>query len=120
MRTIAILVCLAAPMAYAQEFRPGDETFSKPDLEARLSGQVIEFFDDSQAFYEADGRYRYTYRPEDPPFVGTWEANDASAICVSFDNGFARCDTYVVSRGRLTMIVDNGDRYPVRSEQPIR
>lgn len=118
LRIVLLGICISGP-ALGQTLRPGDEPLSKFELESRLSGQVVEFFDDSQAFYEADGLYRYRYQPDDPPFVGKWEATNDGTVCVTFENGFGRCDTYVVSRKRLTMIIANGDRYPARSETPI-
>ncbi len=119
MRNILFPLFLMSSVAEAQGLRPDDRVFSVDELRQRLSGISVEFFDDSRASYMADGRYAYTYQPDDPPFVGTWDVVENSQVCVTFDNGFARCDTFVESRDRLTLIVENGDRYPVRTEAAI-
>jgi hypothetical protein len=75
----------------------------------------MEFFDGSTAAYAGDGAYRYVYAPDDPPFVGVWAAGEGGEVCVTFDTGRSRCDTYVENGGRLVLIIANGDRYPVRA-----
>ena len=117
---MALGLALAAGTAAAQAgLRDSDIRLSQAELSAELAGQVVEFYDQSQAFYEAGGGYRYVYAPGDPPFVGTYAVTDDSAVCVTFDNGFSRCDTYVQAGERLVLIVENGDRYPVKSRAAI-
>jgi hypothetical protein len=119
MRMPFLAIALAASPAVSQDLRAGDAAFSRDALNERLSGQIVEFHDNSTASYAANGAYAYTYAPGDPPNVGTWTATEDGAVCVTFANGRSRCDTYVLSRDRLTMIVTNGDRYPARTETPI-
>jgi hypothetical protein len=120
----AVLVLILAPLipaalpAQAQGTRPGDVPFAADALSAALSGRVLEFHDDSRARYGADGAYTYRYRPGDPPFRGTWETTEDSAVCVTFDNGFSRCDVIVRAAGRLVLITEEGLRFPVREVRP--
>ena len=113
------LICMAlvvASAAHAQQAaRDSDRLLGETELSGLLSGQMMEFFDDSQAFYLPDGAYEYRYGPEEPPFRGTYSVTDESSVCVSFDNGFERCDLIVDDGNRYVMIIENGDRYPIRS-----
>ncbi|MEM6464843.1 MAG: hypothetical protein AAF724_23330 [Pseudomonadota bacterium] len=107
-------------MAAAQQSpRAADTLLSQADLTALISGQMMEFFDNSRAVYLSDGRYEYRYAPDDPPFLGTYTVTDESFVCVAFDNGFNRCDLIVNDGTRYVMIIFNGDRYPVRSLSAI-
>ena len=74
MRTIlafAVALSLCAPV-FAQSTRDGDAPFEAQSLADALSGQTLEFFDGSLARYGADTGYEYRYKPEEPPFVGSW------------------------------------------------
>ena len=113
MRHAIALFAFAALPAAAQ-----DTTFQGSDLFNILSGQTIEFFDASMASYGADGTYEYRYRPEDPVWRGIWDAEGAE-VCVTFENGFARCDTFIRSGDRLVMVIADGTRFPVKSVNPI-
>lgn len=101
-----------------QGMRDTDRTFGAADLSAALSGQTLEFFDGSLARYASDLGYEYRYRPEEAPFVGAWETNDASEVCVTFENGFSRCDVIVRAGERLVLITEDGLRFPVRDVRP--
>ncbi len=118
MRLILAALCLAALPAQAQQ-RAGDEPFSQAGLADALSGQVMQFFDDSTATYRADATYAYRYTAEGDDWTGRWTTNDASQVCIDFDNGSARCDTIVRAGDRLVMIIDNGDRFPVKALVPV-
>ncbi|MEL6752728.1 MAG: hypothetical protein AAFO57_01780 [Pseudomonadota bacterium] len=84
------------------------------ELTDTLTGQVVEFFDGSKSRYSTDGSYAYTYADDDPPWTGQYTFNDDSTVCVAFDNGTARCDTFVFAGDRLTLIIADGTRFPVR------
>lgn len=111
--TILAVIALSLPAA-AQDLRPGDTPFTPDDLAAALSGTTVEFFDGSKARYAADGRYAYTYTDDGPVWAGRYETAPDSKVCVVFDNGFARCDTFVMAGERLTLIIDDGTRFPAR------
>ena len=118
---VAALLFSAVPCALAAQdgARAGDLAFGADDLAARLSGQVIEYFDGSKSRYEADRRYGYTYTDDGPVWAGVWSTGAGSEVCVAFDNGSARCDRMVENAGRLVLIIADGTRFPVRSEGDI-
>ncbi len=118
MRLILAAACLAALPAHAQQ-RAGDVTFSQEDLADTLSGQAMQFFDDSTSTFRADATYAYRYTADGDDWTGRWTTNDASQVCVDFDNGSARCDTIVRAGERLVMIIENGDRFPVKALIPV-
>lgn len=92
-----------------------DVAFSQAALETRLRGQVITFYDGGQAEYYEDGRYTYSYANEGGTGYGYFEITENSTICIDFVNGFKRCDLYVRdAQGRLVVITEKGDRFPVR------
>ncbi|MEM1064949.1 MAG: hypothetical protein AAGJ74_05570 [Pseudomonadota bacterium] len=111
--TLLALIVLMGPAA-AQDLRPGDTPFAPEDLAVALAGTTVEFFDGSKARYAGDGSYAYTYTDDGPVWSGRYETAPDSKVCVVFDNGFARCDTYVMAGERLTLIIDDGTRFPVR------
>ena len=116
---LALAAALLASTASGQGMRADDTLFDAATLSDLLAGTTLEFHDDSRARYGAGGAYEYRYRPGDPPFRGTWETDD-SAVCVTFDNGFDRCDTIVRAAGRLVLITAEGLRFPVRLQRPNR
>ncbi|MEM9341840.1 MAG: hypothetical protein AAGA87_02225 [Pseudomonadota bacterium] len=116
---LVLLFALISPAAAAQGVRDTDARLTASEIEAKLAGRVLEFFDGSKARYRADGGYAYTYTDEGPPFQGTYSARDEGEVCVVFDNGFDRCDTYVLSGDRLVLIIADGTRFPVRSVTPL-
>ena len=114
---LLLLLLLALPAAAQTGLRATDTRFTGTGLADALSGNTVEFFDGSLATYRADARYEYRYAPGDPVWRGTWEA-DASEVCVAFDNGTSRCDTFVRAGGRLVLVIARGDRFPVRTLTP--
>lgn len=111
-----LFALLLAGPAFAQTYalRPEDRPFDAAALEARLSGQVLTFFDDGQSRYFADGRYTYTYAGAGGTAHGYWRTTDKGEVCVDFVNGFSRCDLYVMNDARLLLLDDKGARFPVR------
>mgnify|MGYP001798216536 CR=1 FL=1 len=112
-------LALMATSATAQGVRDSDTRLSADETRAKLAEQVVEFFDGSKARYGGDGAYAYTYTDDGPAFRGTYVANDGGEVCVGFDNGFDRCDTYVLSGDRLVLIIADGTRFPARSVTPL-
>jgi len=115
---MAVLSVLACPVA-AQGIRDDDRSLNIIELDGALSGQVVEFYDGSKARYMPDRGYSYTYREGEPPFVGTYEPHDDGQVCVEFDNGFSRCDMYVMAGEQLVLIIADGTRFPVRTVTPL-
>ncbi|WP_095587340.1 hypothetical protein [Actibacterium ureilyticum] len=118
MRLMTLFLCLPV-MASAQSLRPGDTRLSAAELSSHLSGQEVEFFDGSTARFGAGGDYAYRYVPDGPVWAGTYQTDDDSAVCITFDNGSARCDTFVRNGTRLYLITADGLRFPVRAQRPI-
>ena len=118
---LVVALSLLATSALAQQAaRDSDRMLDQVELMQLLSGQILEFYDDSQSYYLQDGVYEYRYAPQDDPFVGTYTIADDSTVCVAFENGFDRCDLLVHDGNRYVLIVENGDRYPVRAISPAQ
>ena len=117
-RCLAVLAVAASP-SWAQGVRDGDVRMTAAETRTRLAEHVVEFFDGSKARYRDDGSYAYTYTDDGPAYRGTFVANEGGEVCVTFDNGFDRCDTYVLSGNRLVLIIADGTRFPARSVSPI-
>jgi hypothetical protein len=120
MRHLALLAALLAGMATAQtlDTRPGDALIPSDDLDTRLRGQELIFFDDGVSHFYNDGRYTFAYDMGEGGFAyGYFEVSDDSTVCIAFVNGFSRCDAFVENAGRLVLITGDGDRFPIREER---
>jgi hypothetical protein len=112
-----LIICLAtASSAENWMLRSSDQLLEKATLDNRLRGQTITFFDDAQAEYFTDGRYRYTYANDGGAGHGYYKVGEDSTVCIEFVNGFQRCDAYVLdAQDRLVVVTEKGDRFPVRN-----
>lgn len=110
-----LVAALGAGPVMAQDWkmRDGDVLFDQAGLLARLSGQTLVFFDDGKSVYEADGKYNYTYGGGGI-WYGYWKAAADSMVCVTFVTGVERCDRIVENGGRLVVLTEKGERFPVR------
>lgn len=106
---------LAAGAAQAQEWktRDGDILFAQADLRARLSGEELVFYDGGQSVYLADGFYTYTYGGGGT-WHGKWRVSEGSVVCVDYVTEVTRCDMIVENAGRLVVLTEDGQRFPVR------
>lgn len=114
MRLAFGLVFLALP-ALAQNFEPrsGDQVLTDAQMQAEVVGQTHVFFDDGRSSFLAGGRYSYTYSSGDTAF-GRYELRPGGVVCTFFNHGFQRCDMYVRANGRLVLITEAGERFPVK------
>ena len=114
-RLILILSLIFTGPVLAQEWalRTGDELFSKTDLQDRLTGQTLIFYDDGQSKFGPNGGYSYTYHLGGTAY-GVYTISDDSTVCIKFQNGASRCDLYVNNAARLVVVTEDGQRYPVR------
>ncbi len=120
MRKLTLSLILLASSANAQEgFRETDIRLSKPELTTYLSGQVLSFYNDGISIYQSDGQFTYQYSADGNKVPGTYEVMDDSSVCTVFANGFERCDYVVQAGARYVLIVENGDRYPVKTRDAI-
>lgn len=121
MRYLSALPCAllsSAAVAQTVDTRDGDALIAAADLDARLRGQVVTFFDDGQSHFYNDGRYTYAYDLGEGGYAyGYFEVTGDSIVCIDFVNGFNRCDAYVENEGRLVLITGAGDRFPIRSSE---
>lgn len=116
---LLLAACLIATPVFAEGWmrRDSDQSIDKPALDARLRGEVIEFYDGGRSEYYEDGRYTYTYANDGGTGYGYFEIKDDGSICIEFVTGFSRCDLYVLdAQDRLVVITEKGDRFPVRSD----
>ncbi len=111
----AMIVCISTVASAAGNLRDGDAVLDQDALSAMISGQVIEFFDGSKSTYQIDGGYGYTYTDDGPVWSGRYLVGDNSDVCVTFENGSKRCDTFVLDERRFILITADGLRFPVRN-----
>lgn len=92
--------------------RSGDEVVDPATLLARS----LTFYDDGVSRYSPGGSYSYTYSALNGggTAFGTYQIEADNSLCVLFRNGFDRCDLFVRNAGRLVLITQQGERYPVR------
>lgn len=116
MRYILCFLLTVSP-AHAADWatKPGDLLFTLEELTA-LPGQSLTFYDDGTAHYLDDGAYAYTYSAENGGGTawGSYRIAEDGSICVDYTNGFSRCDLLVRNAGRIVLISEKGERYPVR------
>ena len=108
------LLVASAVCAQSWNDRAGDVSFDKAELEARIVGKSITFFDDGESLFADDGRYSYTYDGGATAY-GKYQIKQDGVVCVDFDNGFARCDRFVMAGERLVLQTEKGERFPVRN-----
>ncbi len=118
MRLLPLVLACVATAAAAQDFQLRDSDTAVPveALKARLSGQIISFYDDGKSEFYEDGRYTYTYGGEGGTAYGYWKITADGTVCIDYVNGWSRCDMYVQSGDRLVLITDAGDRFPIRPD----
>lgn len=113
-RTLFALMVIANPaMAQSWNDWSGDIALSNADLEDRIVGQSITFYDNGLSLYADDGSYSYTYDGGGTAY-GEYELKDDGVVCVDFANGFTRCDRFVFAGDRLVLQTEKGERFPVR------
>jgi hypothetical protein len=120
MRILALVAALSPGPVLAQtlDTRDGDTLIVASDLDTRLRGQELIFFDDGVSHFYNDGRYTYAYDMGDGGFAyGYFDVAEDSTVCIDFVNGLSRCDAYVENDGRLILITREGDRFPIREER---
>lgn len=112
-----VLLAMMTGAAEAADWatKPGDAPFTPAEL-AALPGQVLVFFDDGTSHYLDDGAYAYTYSGENGGGTawGSYHIAEDGSVCVDYVSGAARCDLLVRNGGRIVVITEAGERYPVR------
>lgn len=117
---LALLLTLFPFCASAQDFalRDGDVPLDPAALAEAVTGRTLIFYDDGQSRFSAGGAYSYTYSAANGGGTqfGTFTVMGDGIICILYRNGADRCDMYVRSGGRLTVLTEEGARFPVRPE----
>ncbi len=119
-RFLALALLLASTSSLrAQDWvlRDGDQPLSLAQMQD-LMGRALTFYDDGISKYSAGGAYSYTYGPRNGggTAFGTFEIAEDGSVCTAFRNGFSRCDLLVMNAGRMILITETGDRFPIRPE----
>lgn len=115
MRLILAFVLLASPVL-ADDFTllSGDTVLAQAEVVALTAKGDVEFFEGGVSRYSVGGAYSYTYANDGDTAYGRFNISDNGLICIDFRNGRSRCDRFVRSHGRLVMITESGDRFPIR------
>lgn len=117
MKRLALILLILPMTLPAQQLgaRDTDSLFDQTELDNRLRGKILTFFDDGQSRFYEDGRYTYTYANEGGTGYGYFTVGQDSTVCIEFVTGFSRCDLYVLdANDRLIVITTAGDRFPTR------
>lgn len=107
---LATALLLATPTLTSTAYAASLVSGSK--LKQLLNGKTTRFQSGSRAIYNADGTYRF--RGGGNNSRGQWSVT-GSKVCVTFTNGFRRCDQYLKDGDSYVLRDANGNEYPVRS-----
>lgn len=109
------LLLLTPVAALASDFAllSGDIPLTRDEVVTLTETHLVEFYEGGQSRYSVGGSYSYTYEGGGTAF-GAFDVGPDGVICVIYRNGRDRCDRFVRSHGRLVMITQSGDRFPIR------
>ena len=115
------MLALIASTATAQDwsFRDADVVLDADALDQIADGGVLTYYDDGVSLFSAGGSYSYTYANNGGTAFGRFRVEGEGQICIDYRNGFSRCDMYVRNAGRLVLLTEDGERYPVKNEEGI-
>lgn len=109
-------LCLFVPVTVAAQdwaLRDNDQVLTQAEVDDLTSGQTLTFYDNGQSRFSAGGAYSYTYEGGRSAY-GQYTVGPDGTVCIAFQNGFDRCDRYVKSDGRIVMLTQKGERFPLR------
>ena len=111
---LCVMMLTGLPAA-AQDWalRTTDRALDAAETQALTEGQTLTFYDDGRSTYSAGGAYSYTYASGQTA-LGAYRIEDDGTVCIAFRNGFGRCDRYVENAGRIVLLTEKGERYPIR------
>ena len=114
MRIALFLLCLPGwVMAGEFSLLEGDAALNRDEVLALTAHHRVEFYEGGISHYSVGGAYSYTYAGGGTAF-GQFRVGPDGVVCVDFRNGRQRCDQFVRSHGRVVMITEDGQRFPVR------
>lgn len=120
-RISTLVLCgLVTSAAQAQDWaiRDGDTRLTRAQAHDLTAGRTLVFYDDGQSKFSVGGSYSYTYANGGGTAFGQFTVLDDGQICIAYNNGFSRCDLYVRNKGRLVLLTEKGERFPVRPAPP--
>ena len=120
-RPALIISLLFATGAEAQHWnmRSDDRVLDAADLALIADGGSLTYFDDGVSQFSAGGSYSYTYANGGGTAFGRFRVEGQGTICIDYRNGFSRCDKYVRNAGRLVLLTENGQRFPVKTADGV-
>lgn len=114
MRSFLFILCFpVCALADGFALLEGDQPLPRPEVIALTANQSLTFFEGGVSQYSVGGAYSYTYAGGGTAF-GRFRIGTDGVICVDFRNGRQRCDQFVRSHGRIVMVTEDGQRFPVR------
>ncbi len=91
----------------------GDVALSHAEVSQMTQRPFVEFYEGGRSRYSVGGSYSYTYANGGTSF-GRFNVEQDGRICISYRNGRRRCDRFVHSHGKLVMLTQDGQRFPIR------
>lgn len=116
---ILFLVFTGTASAEDWNLRTSDEVLDETSMARIADGASLTYFDDGISLFSVGGSYSYTYANDGGTAFGRFRLENNGVICIDYRNGFGRCDKYVRNAGRLVLLTEDGQRYPVKSEAGI-
>jgi len=115
------VLALVASTATAQDWnlRDTDQVLDAEALGLIADGGALTYFDDGVSLFSAGGAYSYTYANNGGTAFGRFRLAGEGQICIDYRNGFSRCDMYVRNGGRLVLLTENGERFPIKIEEGV-
>lgn len=120
MKHLALFICisLSAGPGLSQDWalRDSDRSLTAEQVDTLTAGRTLVFYDGGRSAYGPGDTYSYTYvSGQSAP--GRYSIAADGTVCIAYFNGFSRCDRYVESAGRIVLLTEDGERYPVRPAQ---
>ncbi|QJF52633.1 hypothetical protein [Roseobacter ponti] len=113
---ISVFVFAGPALSQDWALRDSDRTLSADEVDTLTAGRTLVFYDDGRSAYGPGDTYSYTYAGgQSAP--GRYSIAADGTVCIAYLNGFSRCDRYVESAGRIVLLTEDGERYPVRPAQ---
>ncbi|MGA9252898.1 MAG: hypothetical protein WBV71_10690 [Roseobacter sp.] len=112
---LTLLVTCLPTMLWSADWavRDSDRVLSRDEVKTLTAGHTLVFYDDGRSKYSVGGSYSYTYASGDAAY-GQYEIAQDGTVCISYRNGFSRCDRYVENGDRIILLTEKGLRFPVR------
>ncbi len=114
-----LVFCAGGVAADEWNLRDSDQVLDTVAMAHIADGSSLTFFDDGVSLFSAGGAYSYTYANNGGTAFGRFRVMDEGVICIDYRNGFGRCDKYVRNAGRLVLLTEDGERYPVKIEAGV-